>query len=107
MVNYKHYTYRVIWSIEDNEYVALCTEFPSLSFLAKSQDKALKGIIDLVGEIVEDMSAHGEDLPIPLSEKTYSGKFQLRVPPELHRHLAMEAAEQGISLNRYVSSKLG
>lgn len=107
MVNYKHYTYRVIWSKDDNEYVALCAEFPSLSFLASTQDKALKGIVDLVGEVIQDMASSGEDLPVPLSEKIYSGKFQLRVPPELHRHLAMEAAEQGVSLNRYVSSKLG
>lgn len=107
MVNYKHYTYRVIWSKNDNEYVALCAEFPSLSFLASTQDRALKGIVDLVGEVIQDMTSNGEDLPVPLSEKIYSGKFQLRVPPELHRHLAMEAAEQGVSLNRYVSSKLG
>lgn len=107
MVNYKHYTYRVIWSRDDNEYVALCAEFPSLSFLASTQDKALKGIVELVGEVIQDMASSGEDLPAPLSEKIYSGKFQLRVPPELHRHLAMEAAEQGFSLNRYVSSKLG
>lgn len=31
MVNYEHYTYRVTWSAEDEEYVGLCAEFPSLS----------------------------------------------------------------------------
>lgn len=106
MVNHQHYTYRVTWSAEDNEYVALCAEFPSLSFLAEHPDKALKGIVKLVGEVIKDMAASQEDLPVPLSEKHYSGKFQLRVPPELHRHLAIAAAEQGVSLNRYVSSKL-
>ena len=92
--------------MEDNEYVALCVEFPSLSYLADNPDKALKGIVDLVKDVIEDMSSSGEELPVPLSEKKYSGKFQLRVPPDLHRHLAIEAAEQGVSLNRYVSSKL-
>ena len=107
MINHEHYTYRVTWSKEDSEYVALCAEFPSLSFLAEKQDKALKGIVDVVGDIIEDMKLNSEDLPVPLSEKEYSGKFQVRIPPELHRHLAIEAAEQKISLNRYVSSKLG
>ena len=106
MIDHKHYTYKVTWSKEDNEYVALCAEFPSLSYLANNPDKALKGIVDLVGDIIIDMYSNEEELPEPLSEKKYSGKFQVRVPPELHRHLAIVAAEQGVSLNRYISSRL-
>lgn len=106
MVNYKHYTYRVTWSEEDGEYVALCAEFPSLSYLAGNHANALNGLINLVGEVVEDMQANGEDIPQPLADKTYSGKFMVRVPPEKHRNMAIQAAEQGVSLNRYVSSKL-
>ena len=105
MVNVKHYTYRVMWSVEDNKFVALCTEFPSLSFLADNHEKALKGIVELVSDIVKDMS-NDEQLPIPLSERTYSGKFQVRISPELHRELSIKAAEQGLSLNRYITGKL-
>jgi predicted RNase H-like HicB family nuclease len=36
------YTYRVTWSEDDNEYVGLCAEFPSLSWLADTPEKALK-----------------------------------------------------------------
>ena len=43
-----HYTYRVTWSEEDQEYVGLCAEFPSLSWLAKGSEAALKGIRRLV-----------------------------------------------------------
>ena len=107
MVNYKHYTYRVTWSPNDHKYVALCAEFPSLSFLANKQDEALRGLIDLVGDVVKDMDANGETLPEPIADRKYSGKFVLRTTPERHRHLAIEAAEQGVSLNWYVSSKLG
>ena len=42
------YTYRVTWSEEDREYVGLCAEFPSLSWLEKSQEKALLGIRKMV-----------------------------------------------------------
>lgn len=38
------YSYRVTWSDDDNEFVGLCAEFPSLSWLSKSQDAAFKGI---------------------------------------------------------------
>ena len=106
MVNHEHYTYRVIWSDEDGEYVALCAEFPSLSYLAKNNLNALQGLVDLVGDVVADMAANNEPIPEPLTAKKYSGKFQVRIPPEQHRDLAIHAAEQGVSLNRYISSKL-
>ncbi|MGA2466873.1 MAG: toxin-antitoxin system HicB family antitoxin, partial [Thermodesulfobacteriota bacterium] len=38
--------------------------------------------------------------------RRYSGKFMVRVPPEVHRNLAIRAAEAGVSLNRLASSKL-
>jgi len=100
------YTYRVTWSEEDQEHVGLCVEFPSLSWLAKSPVKALKGIRQLVRECVDDMKASGEEIPEALSSKNYSGKFMVRVPPETHRMLAIEAAESEVSLNRLVSNKL-
>ncbi len=101
-----HYTYRVTWSEEDNEYVGLCAEFPSLSWLAKSPESALKGIRDVVAEVVKDMKANKELIPDPIAVKHYSGKFMVRIPPEVHRDLAIKAAEAGISLNRIASSKL-
>ncbi len=101
-----HYTYRVTWSPEDSEHVGLCAEFPSLSWLARTPDAALKGIRAIVAETVADMAKSGENIPEPLAEKRYSGEFRVRIPPELHRVLAMQAAEQGVSLNRLVSMKL-
>ena len=106
MVNYEHYSYRVIWSSEDEEYVGLCAEFPSLSYLDESRIAALNGITDLVKDIVVDMETNGEKVPTPISEKQYSGKFQVRIPPERHRMLAIQAADQNVSLNRYVADKL-
>lgn len=101
-----HYTYRLTWSPEDNEHIGLCTEFPSLSWLAPTQEAALAGIRQMVVEAVADMQASGEPIPEPLAEKHYSGEFRVRIPPEVHRALAMQAAEQGISLNRLASAKL-
>ena len=105
-MNIKHYTYRVTWSIEDGEHVALCAEFPSLSWLAKTPEAALKGIQKVVADVVSDMQASGEAVPEALAEKRYSGEFRVRIPPQLHRALALTAAEQGVSLNRLASAKL-
>jgi predicted HicB family RNase H-like nuclease len=101
-----HYTYRVTWSPEDGEHVGLCVEFPSLSWLSPEPEGALTGIRHVVAEVVADMKAEGETIPEPLAEKRYSGEFRVRIPPEVHRALAMQAAEQGVSLNRLASAKL-
>ena len=100
------YAYRVIWSEEDAQCVGLCAEFPSLSWLAPTPEKALRGIRKMVADAVKDMKANGESLPKPLCSRRYSGKFMVRVPPEVHRQLALEAAEEDISLNRLISAKL-
>ena len=100
------YTYRITWSEDDNEYVGLCAEFPSLSWLSSTPEAALKGIRKLVAETVADMESNDEIIPEPIACRQYSGKFIVRVPPDIHRNLAIRAAESGISLNRVVSSKL-
>jgi predicted HicB family RNase H-like nuclease len=105
-MNTSHYTYRVTWSPEDNEHIGLCTEFPLLSWLAPTTEEALTGIQHLVNEVVLDMQNNGEPIPKPLAEKNYSGEFRVRIPSIVHRALAMQAAEQGISLNRLASAKL-
>lgn len=105
-INPTHYTYRVTWSDEDGAFVGQCTEFASLSHLAAKPETALRGISALVQDIVEDMLATGETPPLPFSKREFSGKFMLRVPPQTHRRLSMEAAEQNVSLNRLVAAKL-
>ena len=100
------YSYRVIWSPDDNEHVGLCAEFPSLSWLAPSQVGALKGIHKVVTDVLRDMRKNREVIPAPLSERAYSGQFKVRIPPFLHRQLVLEAEENHVSLNRLVSAKL-
>jgi len=52
------------------------------------------------------MSANGETPPVAIADRTYSGKFMVRVTPETHRRLAIDAAEQHVSLNRLAASRL-
>lgn len=106
MLQNDRYTYRVTWSEEDGEYIGLCAEFASLSWLAPEPEAALHGIRQLVADVVADLQKNGEPIPEPLAAKKFSGRFMIRIPPELHRQLALEAAESGISLNRLASNKL-
>ena len=101
-----HYSYRVNWSAEDSEHVGLCAEFPSLSWLAKTPEEAFTGIRRLVADCIGDMLAEGEEPPQPIADRTYSGKFLVRVPPETHAALVLRAAEQSVGLNRLVSARL-
>ena len=82
-----HYTYRVTWSADDDEYVGLCAELPSLSWLAETPESALKGIRNIVADVIEDMKNNKEKIPEPIAIKNYSGKFMVRVPPDVHREL--------------------
>lgn len=106
MISADHYAYRVIWSPGDDAYVGTAAEWPSLSWADETPASAFAGIQRLVSDVLEDMVETGEAPPEPLADRKYSGTFQVRVPPELHKELALTAAEQRVSLNRLVSSRL-
>lgn len=106
MTKPEDYAYRVFWSQQDEAYIATAAEFPSLSCVEETQADAFFGIVAVVSTVLEDMAESGEEAPTPLASRTYSGKFALRIPPEKHRELAIEAAEQHVSLNQLVVSRL-
>ncbi len=64
------YTYRIVWSEEDQENVGLCDEFPSLSWLELTKENALAGIRQLVADCLDERIEDGEPLPMPIARKT-------------------------------------
>ena len=60
----------------------------------------------MVAEVVADMKTSREPVPEPLASRKFSGKFMVRVPPDVHRELTVQAAEAGVSLNRLATVKL-
>ena len=62
MLENDRYTYRVTWSEEDEEYVGLCAEFPSLSWLAPELAAAPRGIRQVLAEAEAASRASGECL---------------------------------------------
>jgi predicted RNase H-like HicB family nuclease len=100
------YTYRIEWSEVDQCHVARCLEFPSLAAHGDTIEEALREIGYVVAESVKWMQEEGEAAPEPLGLKKFKGLLTLRIPPEKHRDLAIRCAEEGISLNRFILSRL-
>ncbi|BDR52320.1 hypothetical protein KIM372_02270 [Bombiscardovia nodaiensis] len=100
------YTYRVQWDEENGKFAATVAEMPSFSWIASTPEGALRGLRMIVDEAIDDMEERGEALPVPIMERHYSGHFTLRLTPEEHRMLALEAAEQGVSVNKLAESRV-
>jgi predicted HicB family RNase H-like nuclease len=100
------YAYSVMWSEEDQAYVGRVAEFASLAAHGASPALALREMTEVVGCVLEDLVESGELVPPPFSKRPFSGKLHLRMPEYLHRHLALEAAQQGVSLNQWINLKL-
>ena len=102
----REYLYSVVWSEEDDAFIGRVLEFPSLAAHGSTQAKALSEIRSVVQHAFEDLRDSGEEMPEPLNKRPYSGKLNVRLPKYLHRQLAIEAAEEGVSLNQLISTKL-
>jgi predicted HicB family RNase H-like nuclease len=100
------YTYRIEWSDEDQLHIARCLEFASLAAHGKTPEKALKEIEFVVAESIRWIEEEGGVVPEPLGVRHYKGNITLRVPPGVHRNLAILSAEQGVSINQLVLSRL-
>ena len=100
------YTYRIEWSEEDKIHIAKCLEFPSLATHGVTAEEALHEIEKVVEETIKWMKEDNEQIPEPLGLKKFKGNLTLRVPPEIHRELAIKSAEEGVSINQFILSKL-
>jgi antitoxin HicB len=90
---------------EDNDgticYVAEFLELPYCLGVGKTPEEAVQEL-ELHKRL--KLEAHLEEgLPIPEPQTKYSGNINIRVDPELHARLALEAAAYNMSLNKYTS----
>ena len=97
------YTYRAEWSSEFGEYIGRCLELPWLSQRAVTLIDAIESVERAVDEYLAERDG---DIPRPLTDRKFSGRFDVRTSPMLHARLAVEAAEQNVSMNQWVVSKL-
>jgi predicted HicB family RNase H-like nuclease len=97
----------VEWSDEDRCFIGSAP--PLIGQCCHGDDEAT--VIRQLGPIVEEWIAiyekDGRELPAPTAGQEYSGKFVLRIPPELHKSLSLRALSEGVSLNAYCAAQLG
>ena len=100
------YAYTVQWSEADQAHIGRVAEFESLAAHGDTPIAALQEIVQVVRYVLEDLAESGEEPPPPFSKRSFSGNLRLRMPAQLHRTLALEAAQQHVSLNQWINLKL-
>ena len=91
---------------EDGDWLAHLVEMPSISAFADTPAEALVELTVAWEAAKESYRAHNEPVPVAPARKEYSGQFNVRIDKRLHRRLAIEAGQAGISMNALVAQKL-
>ncbi len=96
----------VEWSDEDSCYIGTSPGLFIGGIHGDDQQQLFQELCEVIEETILLFEAEGKPLPISTSNKTYSGKISLRIPPELHKKISLRAAQMGESVNRFVQHKL-
>lgn len=72
-----------------------------ITFEGETVEQLRQAFQDSVDDYLEFCAERGES-----PEKPYSGKFVVRIEPELHKRLAIEAHKRGVSINALVGEAL-
>ena len=72
-----------------------------VTFQGRTVDEVKTSFRESIDDYLDYCASRGET-----PDKPYSGRFLLRVDPALHRKLVELSAEEGESLNNWISSRL-
>ena len=72
-----------------------------ITFQGRSLDELKVALDESLEDYFEMCAAVGKD-----PQKPYSGRFNVRISPEVHQRIASKAAHDGVSLNKWVSRAL-
>jgi predicted HicB family RNase H-like nuclease len=102
----KDYVKLVEWSEEDGVFIGSAPPLIGQCCHGADEAKVYQELCQIVAEWMSIYAKDGRPLPEPSAGREYTGKFILRMKPELHRALALRASAVGDSLNNYVVKKL-
>ena len=94
---------------EDNGKIRFGLKIPDLPGVwadGETIEEAYASLIETKQIWFETYLEKGIDIPKPVSEKDFSGKFVLRPGPRLHMSLSKAAREKKVSLNQYIKTLL-
>jgi predicted HicB family RNase H-like nuclease len=102
----RRYLKVVEWSDEDSVYIGSAPPIIGQCCHGATEADVLRQLTVIVEAWVEIFLRDGKPLPEPSAGKTYSGKFLVRVSPEVHQKAALKAMARGESLNQFVTEAL-
>ena len=92
----------VEWSDEDQCFIGRCPALFGGGVHGNDEAKVYAELCETVEEWIELLHKDGVSLPEATADtKKFSGKFVLRLEPEMHHRLALKALATGESLNSY------
>lgn len=97
------YTFTLVPN-ENGVWTSGVLEIPGVVSEGDDPAEAVEMARDALREMAIVRMEDGLEIPEPFDSRDYSGKLQLRIPPGLHRRAAMLAAQEGVSLNRWLSA---
>ncbi len=95
-----------VYNAPEGGYVAEIEDLPGCLTEGETREEVFQRIEEARRAWIEVAYEDGMEIPIPRTERKYSGRFVLRIARSLHRHLAEQAEQEGISLNQYVENTL-
>jgi predicted HicB family RNase H-like nuclease len=96
----------VEWSDADKCFVGRCPGLFQGGIHGDDETEVYRELCEAAEEWVEIIDGDGKPLPASTAGKTYSGKFVVRISPELHQRAALKALARGASLNQLVADAL-
>lgn len=100
------YKIDIVWDPEDKIYIAQVPELDGCMSHGKTEFEALRNVEKAISGWIVTAKEFKMHIPAPLPQKKFSGSFNVRVPKDIHRDLALKAVEKRVSLNHLVSQIL-
>jgi len=96
----------VAYCDEDEGYIATVPELPGCSAFGDNEEEAIKEVKIAASLWLSAAKKAGRKIPEPIVEKTFKGRFPLRIPGDLRRRLELEAKRKGVSLNQLILQRI-
>ena len=98
--------HRRLYQDDEGDWIAEVDDLPGCIADGKTPDEAIANSREAMRSWMESRNSSGLDIPEPSIAEDYSGRTLLRMPKYIHRRLAIQAQQEGSSLNQYIVSLL-
>ena len=95
------YKLEIVPDIDEGGFVARYPELPGCITAGDTLEAVVKNLNDAKIEWITAALEDGNTIPEPSTYDDYSGQFKLRLPKSLHKLLADQSKEEGVSMNQY------